>query len=169
MLGAHNVYNALAQNAPKTVKSVMLAIGNGFSGVVRGVNSAIVATKNGIANLAFTVGVKVEDVSYIAGTAIIKLGYLFVPEPTKIYDVQVAVLSPTSAKITWKTNHPANGKVNYGLDETYPLDVQTEKRTNDHEFTLTYLSPDTEYHFEVMSQNRNYVYDANRKFTTPSQ
>jgi len=164
-----NGYNSLAQNSPGIIKSSMLAIGNTFSGMMQGVNNAIASTKSGIANLAFTIGVKLEDVSYVAGTAFIKFGYNFVPESTKIYDVQVAVLSSTSAKISWKTNHPANGKINYGLDETYPFDVQTEKRTNDHEFTLTNLTPDTEYHFEVMSQNRNYVYDANRKFATPAK
>ena len=96
-----------------------------------------------------------------------KFGYLFVNEPTKIANVQVATLSPTSVKISWQTNHPANGKVNWGLDTTYSFDVQTDKRTTYHEFTLTSLEPDTEYQFEVMSQNKNYVYDANRTFKTP--
>lgn len=123
----------------------------------------------GISSLAFGVGEKVQNISDGAGFTIVKFGYLFVNEPTKIYDVQAIVLSPTSTKITWKTNHPANGKVNYGLDETYPLDIQTSKRTTNHEFTLTNLQPNTEYHFEVMSQNKNYVYDANRKFQTPEK
>ncbi|KKU90285.1 MAG: hypothetical protein UY21_C0025G0020 [Microgenomates group bacterium GW2011_GWA1_48_10] len=101
--------------------------------------------------------------------ALIQFAYNFVPEPTKIADVQVAVLSPTSVKVSWKTNHPANGKVNYGLDETYPLDIQSEKRITNHEFTLTNLKPDTQYYFEVMSHNKNYVYDANREFKTPAK
>jgi hypothetical protein len=101
--------------------------------------------------------------------ALVQLGYVFIKEPTTITGVQVLVLSPTTARISWKTNHPANGKVNYGLDETYPFDVQSEKRTTEHEFTLTGLQPDTLYHFEVMSHNKNYVYDANRKFSTPAE
>ena len=161
-----NVYNSIAQSVPGAIKNVMMVTSDRYSGIIKGLNNTISQTKNNIANLTFSIGVKLENVSHIAGITIIKFGYLFVPEPTKIYDVQVVVLSSTSAKISWKTNHPANGKVNYGLDETYPMDIQTEKRTNDHEFLLTNLSPDTEYHFEVMSQNRNYVYDANRKIKT---
>lgn len=121
-----------------------------------------------LANLSFTVGEQLQEVSETAGYTVVKLGYRFVDEPTAIADVQVTTLSPTSATISWTTNHPATGKVNYGLDETYPLDVQTTKRTTYHEFTLTNLQPDTEYHFEVMSQNKNYVYDANRRFKTPT-
>ena len=100
---------------------------------------------------------------------IIKIGYLFVHEPTKISDVTEVVLSPTSVKISWKTNHPANGKVNWGYEDgIYEFEEQTDKRTSQHEFILTNLKPDTEYHYEVMSQNRNYVYDAKRKFKTPA-
>jgi len=104
------------------------------------------------------------------GTMIIKFGYLFIPEPTRISNVRAVVLSPTSVKITWDTNHPANGKVNWGYEDgIYEFEQQTDKRTSEHEFTLTGLQPDTEYHYEVMSQNRNYVYDANRKFQTPAE
>ena len=71
--------------------------------------------------------------------------------------------------ITWETNHPANGKVNYGLTADYGQDVQTDKRINKHEFTVTGLKPNTTYFYEVMSQNRNYVYDANHTFTTPAK
>ena len=70
--------------------------------------------------------------------------------------------------ITWETNHPANGKVNYGLTADYGQDVQSDKRITNHEFTVTGLTPNTTYYYEVMSQNRNYVYDANHTFTTPA-
>ena len=48
------------------------------------------------------------------------------------------------------------------------MNVQTEKREPRHEFTLDDLQPDTVYYFEVMSHNKNYVYDANREFKTPA-
>ena len=71
--------------------------------------------------------------------------------------------------MSWQTNHPANGKVNYGFgDGDYAFEAQTDKRTTRHEFTLTNLESDTEYHYEVMSHNKNYVYDANLKFKTPA-
>ena len=128
-----------------------------------------IAQKTGsrISSVVFKVGEKVQDVSDTAGLAIIRFTYNFVSEPTKIADVQVAILSPTSVKVSWQTNHPANGKVNYGLDRTYPFDVQSEKRVTHHEFALANLQPDTTYYFEVMSYNKNYVYDANREFRTP--
>lgn len=182
--------NLIAQYAPGFTKNIILALGNGvnvagnFAGntannivagiyntgqvIAQGFNNGVNGTREGIANLAFGVGEKTQGVSDTVGFAFVKFGYLFVNEPTKIYDVKVAAISPTSAKVSWQTNHPATGKVNYGLDETYPFDVQTDKRTTYHEFTLTNLSPGTGYHFEVMSQNKNYVYDANRKFTTPA-
>ncbi len=163
-----NTYDSLARRSPGVIRNILLAIENGFNIAQNAAAQLAIWEKRAIANIAFAIGERTDDISHGFGTAFIQFGYLFVPEPTKIYDVQVVVLSPTSAKISWKTNHPANGKINYGLDETYPLDVQTEKRTNDHEFTLTNLSPGTEYHFEVMSQNKNYVYDANRKFITPA-
>ncbi len=152
----NSVVTSIASTAKNTISSIASATRNG-------VNIA----KDGISSVAFNVGEKTQDVSDVAGFAIVKFGYLFVNEPTKIANVQVATLSPTSVKVSWETNHPANGKVNYGLDRTYPFDVQSEKRVSHHEFTLTDLKPDTLYYFEVMSHNKNYVYDANREFRTP--
>ncbi|KKR91230.1 hypothetical protein A2409_03755 [Candidatus Curtissbacteria bacterium RIFOXYC1_FULL_41_36] len=157
-----NGYNTLADNAPGFAKNILLAAGNTF-------NNATAGTGKGIANLAFFVGEKTDNVSHGVGTAIIKIGYLFVPEPTKISNTQVAKSTPNSMTITWETNHPASGKVNYGLTADYGQDVQSDKRTTQHEFTITGLASDTTYHYEVMSQNRNYVYDANHTFTTPKE
>jgi hypothetical protein len=167
--GIRDVYTNIAQYVPRSIQHFLLAIGNRLETTVKFMNMIASSIQKSTANLVFETGERTYEVSHDIGTAIIKVGYLFVQEPTTIYDVRLVILSPTSAKVSWKTNHPANGKVNYGLDETYSLDVQNEKRTNDHEFTLTGLEPNTQYHFEVMSQNRNYVYDANRKFTTPTE
>jgi len=171
-------YNNLANNAPGIAKTILTGIGDGVStfayavgntagaitdAAAKGINN----TKDGIANAAFAVGEKTQDISEGVGFAFVKVGYLFVNEPTRIYDVEAAVLSPTSAKISWESNHPASGKVNWGLASgDYGFEQQTDNRTTQHEFVLTNLEPDTEYHFEVMSQNKNYVYDANRKFRT---
>lgn len=125
--------------------------------------------RNGIANINFALGQTTQDVSETVGYAFVDFGYLFINEPTKIYEVKVTAVTPTSAKISWMTNTPANSKVNYGLDETYPQDIQSDKRVTYHEFTLKDLKPDTEYSFEVMSHGKTYVYDANRKFKTPAK
>lgn len=125
--------------------------------------------KNRIANLAFAIGERTEDISHGVGIAIIKIGYLFVSEPTTISNVKVAKSTATTMTVTWETNHPANSKVNYGLTADYGQDVQSEKRITSHEFTVTGLEPNTTYYYEVMSHNRNYVYDANHTFTTPAE
>ncbi|MFH1720671.1 MAG: DUF2341 domain-containing protein [Patescibacteria group bacterium] len=158
-----NSYGTLANHAPGVAKNILVAIGTNVNNIING-------TRNRIANLAFAIGEKTDDVSHSVGTAIIKIGYIFVPEPTKISNVNAVALSPTAVKITWTTNHPANGKVNWGYEDgIYKFEDQTDKRTSQHEFVLTNLKSDTEYHYEVMSQNRNYVYDANRKFKTPAE
>ncbi len=186
-----NTYNTLAQNAPGVVGDGMEAFGNGVKAttdgigavatnigtgisntgkaIAQGVGTATKATKEGIANVAFFVGEKADGVSNTVSVGIVKFGYLFATEPTKIAEVNAEILSSTSVKITWTTNHPANGKVNYGFKSgEYKFEDQTDKRTTHHEFTITNLEPNTEYHYEVMSQNKNYVYDANRTFKTPS-
>ena len=122
--------------------------------------------KKRISDILFSFGQKTQDVSDSIGYAIVNLGYKFIDEPTKIYEVKTIVQSPTSVTISWKTNQPATGKVNYGLDKTYPFDSQLDKRTTNHEFTLSNLEPNTLYFFEVMSQAKTYVYDANREFRT---
>ncbi len=151
--------------------NVITGIGNGIAFVFdkTGQGLALTTARNGIANLAFAIGEKTDNVSHGFGTAIIKIGYLFVPEPTRIVNVKIAKSTPTSMTVTWETNHPANGKVNYGLTADYGQDIQSDKRITKHEFTVTGLKPNTTYFYEVMSQNRNYVYDANHTFTTPAK
>ncbi|OGY08020.1 MAG: hypothetical protein A2782_02055 [Candidatus Blackburnbacteria bacterium RIFCSPHIGHO2_01_FULL_43_15b] len=169
--------STVAQNTSRTVENIANTLAKTTGDIAQKTGSTIAqatqntvnATKEGLANIAFSLGEKTQGVSDSLGYSIVQIGYLFVNEPTKISDVKVEALTPTSAKISWVTNRPANGKVNYGLDETYPLDIQSEKRITNHEFTLTNLKPDTQYYFEVMSHNKNYVYDANRKFKTPTK
>jgi hypothetical protein len=169
--------------SPDSLKIIASSIGEGISSVTdsvatltqqvaTGTTNLIQNTENAIrsslANLAFILGDATKNIAGNFSLAVIEWAYNFVPEPTTISQVKVEVLSPTSAKITWETNHPSNGKVNYGLDRTYPQDVQSEERVKHHEFILTDLKPDTTYHFEVMSHSKNYVYDANREFKTPA-
>ena len=128
-----------------------------------------IALREFLANLAFAVGERAQDISDSLGYAIINFGYGFIKEPTKISEVKVAVLSPTSAKITWITNHPANSKINYGESLSYGQDVQSEKRVRHHELVIEDLEPKTEYFFEVMSQNKGYIFDAWHAFETPGE
>jgi hypothetical protein len=152
-------YRQLVAFSPTPVENVFSQQGNNWWN-----GNAIL--RRYIATTAFSVGKRTQGVSDEFGHAIVNVGYQFVSEPTRITNVKVEVLSSTSAIISWETNHPANSKVNYGLDETYGMDQQSDELVEHHEFTLTNLQPETQYHFEVMSHNKNYVYDANRKFTT---
>jgi hypothetical protein len=87
-------------------------------------------------------------------------------EPTRIFNVQVIQRGHNYAIIRWETNHHATGKINYGLSFDYGMDVQTDQKTLVHIFRIDNLEPDTTYYYEVMSQNKNYVYDARHEFDT---
>ena len=76
-------------------------------------------------------------------------------------------MSSFSVEISWQTNHRATTKVNYGLTREYDQELQDTKKVREHKVILTGLKPDTEYHYEVLSQNKNFVYDADRVFRTP--
>lgn len=91
---------------------------------------------------------------------------LFDTSPTIISDVKVAQVGRDSAVITWKTNHLATSKVNYGFTYDYGQDIQSTQRVRDHRVIITNLKPGTRYHYEVMSVGKNYVFDARHDFTT---
>lgn len=97
------------------------------------------------------------------------LATIFDEEPTRIYDVRVAALTPTSATIFWRTNHPATSKVNYGLSTSYGLDVYSSRKVTEHRLNLEDLLPGQTYFFEVLSQNKNVTFDAYYTFTTPAE
>lgn len=155
-------YKAFSQKTPETLGKILIALWDQSD-----TNKNTI--QNVLSEVVFAIGRSAENTSYVIGDSFITIGYAFIPEPTTIYDVQVETLSPTSAKISWKTNHPASAKINYGLDKTYSNELQTADRDTYHEFVLTDLEPNTEYHFEVMSQNKTYVYDADRSFYTLSE
>jgi len=93
----------------------------------------------------------------------------FDKQPTKISNLAMTNLSPTSVTVTWDTNHVTRlGKVNYGTSTSYSQEAFEEDGLRDHHaVTLNNLHPDTTYYFEVMNQNGDYVYDAYYTITTP--
>jgi hypothetical protein len=94
---------------------------------------------------------------------------LFDKEPTTIMAVRIDQVTPTSAIISWKTNHYATSKVNYGLDTSYGKEIASGNNVLEHKMVLTGLEPGKLYYFEVMSQGKNYAYDAYHTFNTPNQ
>ena len=89
------------------------------------------------------------------------------PSPTQISNVMIEEIGLDYAVVSWKTNHfTFNNKVNYGKDTSYGQDVILNKREKYHQARLTNLEPGSKYFFEVMSQGKNYVYDAYYSFET---
>ncbi len=91
---------------------------------------------------------------------------VFDDNPTVITDVTIEEIGPDFAVVSWKTNHFATGKVNYGADLTYGQEVLLEKREKYHTARLSGLEKGKRYFFEVMSQSKTYAYDAYYSFET---
>ncbi len=87
---------------------------------------------------------------------------------TKISQVKVTQIATNSATVSWKTNHPATSKVNYGDSYDYGVDVQSDLLVKNHTLALTDLDPGTTYYYEVMSHGKTYTYDARHEFITLS-
>jgi thermitase len=62
-----------------------------------------------------------------------------------------AVVTATTATITWTTDEPANSKVNYGLTTDYGSSVYSSTLVTSHSLILTGLSPATNYRYQVSS------------------
>ncbi len=88
-------------------------------------------------------------------------------EPTRITDVKILETGKDYAVIYWKTNHYTNNnKVNYGETMSYGNHAFAPDQQKEHKLKLTNLQSGKKYVFEVMSQNKNYVYDSFHEFTT---
>jgi len=90
--------------------------------------------------------------------------------PPSIRDLSVVGRSPTSVSVSWTTDEPADGQVEYGPTEEYgsstPLDTL---RGVSHTFVLSGLQPATLYHYRVRSSDAagNQAISADGTFTTP--
>jgi len=91
----------------------------------------------------------------------------FDQEATQIKEVKIVDVGEDYMTLTWTTNHhTTNNKVNYGETTSYGNQAFSQKLGKEHTVTLTELAPDTKYVFEVMSQGKNYAYDAHFEFVT---
>lgn len=177
-----NSYNALAQKAPGAVGKTMLAFRNALQTSADAIAYTFKSTAGRIADT--TKGVR-ETIAYYLSPALKSVGQftysqqvkllsiaeiLFDKYPTVITNVQVVEVGRDYAVITWETNHyTTNNKVNYGESLSYGQDVLSQERARHHEFKITGLEANKKYFFEVMSKNKNYVYDAYHEFTTKSE
>ena len=67
-----------------------------------------------------------------------------------------AVVTDTTATITWDTDESASSAVDYGADSNYGSNAGSAALVTSHSVTLTNLAPGTDYHFLVSSTNVSY-------------
>ncbi|MFQ5860635.1 MAG: fibronectin type III domain-containing protein [Dehalococcoidia bacterium] len=91
----------------------------------------------------------------VAIIALVALGAGTVLAQPEITDVQVASIGDTSATITWATEQSGNSVVNYGTTSDLDKSASDASLVTSHSITLTGLSPDTEYLFEVQSTDED--------------
>jgi len=77
-----------------------------------------------------------------------------------IYSVASSTASSTTVIITWDTNENATSTVEYGLTDSYGSTSSTLALTTSHSIVIDDLTPDTLYHFRIVTQ------DATGKTTT---
>jgi hypothetical protein len=71
-----------------------------------------------------------------------------------IYDVELTLVTDTSAVIGWRTNHPADSQVEYGLTPAYGLSTPTDPSlVLEHSATLQDLESGTLYHFRILASD----------------
>ena len=88
-------------------------------------------------------------------------------KPTEIFDVRIEDAGVDYVVISWKTNrHTYNNKVNLGEDGSYGISTTSPNYRKEHKVKIENLKPNTRYRFEVMSQAKNYVFDADYEFWT---
>jgi len=85
---------------------------------------------------------------------------VFDKESTRISNVTIEEIGTDYVVVSWETNHPATGKVNYGPTLSFGEEVQLTKYENKHKAKLPKLTPGKKYFFEVMSHGKNYTYDS---------
>ncbi len=84
------------------------------------------------------------------------------PEPAKdtsipvLLDKPAAQPSDTAVTIAWKTDEKATSQVRYGTDTSYLFpSIEISKTETSHSVYITGLTPDTIYHFQVISSDES--------------
>jgi hypothetical protein len=89
--------------------------------------------------------------------------------PPLIDNIEVTQITDTTAVISWTTNEPATTQIEYGTSPAYGLMTELDNTyVIYHQQVLTGLSPETVYHFRVLSSDEagNAAASGNQQFTT---
>ena len=74
------------------------------------------------------------------------------PDTTPPVIASPAAVWPTTATVTWTTNEPTTGRLEWGLDVLYGFTpIQSTPLKTAHSVTLTGLTPDTLYHLRIVA------------------
>jgi predicted RNA-binding Zn-ribbon protein involved in translation (DUF1610 family) len=89
-------------------------------------------------------------------------------EPPQISNILVSGITDRLAVVSWSTNEPAQGVVEYGTSAAYGQRMLDATFTLDHAITLAGLSASTTYHFRVSATDSsgNLANAEDRTFTT---
>lgn len=69
--------------------------------------------------------------------------------PPQVFGVNVIDVTGTTAAITWETDEPASGKVDYGPTAAYGQTVKYSTLKNTHRVNLTNLALNTQYNYRI--------------------
>lgn len=72
-------------------------------------------------------------------------------EKLQIVKIQILQITAHTARIFYLTNKPSSSRINYGLSRAYGLSVSDDTFVKEHVLDLLDLTPDTLYHFQVVS------------------
>jgi hypothetical protein len=84
------------------------------------------------------------------------------------YNISVTNIGQTTATVTWNTNGNTDSTVEYGTTTGYGSMILVVGMTENHTISLSRLSPDTVYHYHVLSVNSDgtSAISADSTFTT---
>jgi hypothetical protein len=87
-------------------------------------------------------------------------------DATAITNVQVKEITDKTALIAWNTNHPADSRVNFGLNTSYGQEEYDSGLVTEHLVEISGLQSDTIYHYQIVSTGNTTATYGDATFTT---
>jgi len=85
---------------------------------------------------------------------LIPAGTLLAGSPLTIANIKIINKTDKTATISWQTNRPAYGKIEYGFfTNDYNWTLQTNQKTSEQTMTISGLLPETDYFFRITADD----------------